>query len=106
MDHEHDIPDDLADCQRELVETQRVAEETAASYESLVSEHERLKEEVATLKRMLFGPRRERVTDSPNQQYLFDRGTEPVALPEPADEELVSRRRRRRGHASRGFPDH
>ena len=61
MDREHNIPDNLAECRRRLIETQRVAEETAASCESLVGEHERLQEEFATLKRMLFGPRRERV---------------------------------------------
>ncbi len=62
MDREHNIPDDLAECQRRLIETQRVAEETAASYESLVGEHDRLQEEFATLKRLLFCPRRERVS--------------------------------------------
>ncbi len=52
MDREHDIPDDLAECQLRLIETQRVAEETATSYESLVGEHERLKEEFATLEQI------------------------------------------------------
>ena len=105
MDREHNIPNDLAECQRRLIETQHVAEETAASYELLVGEHERLQEEFATLKRMLFGPRRERVRESPDQQYLFDRGAEPLPPNEPTEEEPVSRRRRR-GRASREFPDH
>jgi hypothetical protein len=87
MDRKHNIPNDLAECQRRLIETQHVAEETAASYESLVGEHERLQEELATLKRMLFGPRRERMTESPDQQYLFERGppqfqTDTLGIPE------------------------
>ena len=105
MDREHNIPNDLAECQRRLIETQHVAEETAASYELLVGEHERLQEEFATLKRMLFGPRRERMRESPDQQYLFDRGAEPLPPNETTEEEPVSRRRRR-GRASREFPDH
>ena len=68
-----------------------------------------LKEEYLVLKRMLFGPRRERLAEAPGQQHLFDDGVPPPPPDEPAppaaDEESPSRKRKK-GHGRQQIPDH
>jgi transposase len=135
MDRQPLLPDDLGECQRQLAESQRrlaeanrrveeanqrveeanrcVAEvggrleETAASLETLAREHEQLKEEFRVLSRLLFGPRRERLIESPGQQHLFEPGglPDPVDVP-PVEERVVRRRGRRRGHGWTEIPEH
>ena len=68
-----------------------------------------LKEEYLALKRLLFGPRRERLPEAPGQQHLFD-ADPPSSVPEgPADPEPAEGsppHRRRKGHGRREIPDH
>src|SRR3954471_4804334 len=91
------IPDDLATCQAQLREVleqhaallqrfhdlERQLDETCATTEELQRSYSCLKEEYLALKRLFFGPRRERLPEAPGQGHLFD--TEPMAStpPEP-----------------------
>ena len=60
------------DAQRRVDELQRVLDETAADYNQLQQEHAELAETLALLRRYVFGPRRERFEDDPDQGHLFD----------------------------------
>src|SRR6266436_275506 len=60
------------DAQRRIDELQRVLEETAADYSQLQEKHAELAETLALLRRYVFGPRRERHVDDPDQGHLFD----------------------------------
>jgi len=84
-------------------------EETTATTEELQRAYACLKEEYLALKRLLFGPRRERLPEDPNQQYLFDPGAPVLETPEPpaADQPSKPARRRRghRGHGRHALPD-
>ena len=60
------------DAQRRVDELQRVLEQTAADYSQLQEDHAELAEILAQLRRYVFGPRRERHVDDPNQGHLFD----------------------------------
>src|SRR6516164_2262517 len=76
------------DIRRRVDELERIVEATAADYDRLKEEHAELLETLALLRRYLFGPRRERRVDDPDQGHLFDlpteSETEPLA-PTPAD---------------------
>src|SRR3954451_76005 len=117
------IPDDLASCQARLraVLEQHAAllqrfhdleqqlDETCATIEELQRSYACLKEEYLALKRLLFGPRRERLPEAPGQQHLFDADMPQSVLEEPADQEPddeLPPHRRRQGHGRRGIPDH
>src|SRR5512135_1495237 len=76
------------DAQRRIDELQRVLEETAADYSQLQEKHAELAETLALFRRYVFGPRRERHVDDPDQGHLFDLhdtviAPEPVAPTEP-----------------------
>src|SRR3954465_4687604 len=85
-EHSPPIPDDLATCQAQLRavleqhaallqrfrDLERQLDETCATTEELQRSYACLKEEYLTLKRLLFGPRRERLPQSPGQGHLFD----------------------------------
>src|SRR5271166_1562967 len=58
--------------QRRVDELQRVLDETAADYNQLQQKHAELAETLALLRRYVFGPRRERFEDDPDQGHLFD----------------------------------
>jgi transposase len=60
------------DAQRRVDELQRVLEETAADYSQLQEKHAELAETLALFRRYIFGPRRERHVDDPDQGHLFD----------------------------------
>jgi transposase len=60
------------EAQRRIDELQRVLEETAADYSQLQEKHAELAETLALLRRYVFGPRRERHVDDPDQGHLFD----------------------------------
>src|SRR5882724_4442528 len=84
--HSPPIPDDLPTCQAQLREVleqhdallqrfhdlERQLDETCATTEELQRSYACLKEEYLALKRLLFGPRRERLPEDPNQLHLFD----------------------------------
>src|SRR5262249_4328329 len=61
-------------------ELERILEATAADYQRLKEEHAELAETLALLRRYVFGPRRERRADDPDQGRLFDL---PEFAPEP-----------------------
>jgi transposase len=69
------------DIRRRLDELERILNATAADYDQLQQEHAELLETLALLRRYLFGPRRERRVDDPDQGHLFDLPAEP--RPEP-----------------------
>jgi transposase len=77
------------DARRRIDELRRVLEETAADYSQLQEKHAELAETLALFRRYVFGPRRERHVDDPNQRHLFDlhdTATEPeVAAPTEPD---------------------
>src|SRR6478735_240094 len=120
--HSHPIPDDLATCQAQLRavlglhaallqrfhDLERQLDETCATTEELQRSYACLKEEYLALKRLLFGPRRERLPEAPGQGHLFD--AEPVAStpPEPAggDPGEPVPVKNRRGHGRRPIGDH
>jgi transposase len=60
------------DAQRRIDELQRVLDQTAADYSQLQERHAELAETLALLRRYVFGPRRERHVDDPDQGHLFD----------------------------------
>jgi transposase len=120
-EHLDPIPDDLPTCQerlravlerlhdleRQLHDLERQLEETCATTEEQQRSYDCLKEEYLALKRLLFGPRRERLPEAPGQLHLFDADTPPALPDEPAApaEELPSRKRKK-GHGRREIPDH
>lgn len=61
-----------ADAQRRIAELERVLEATAADYSQLQQRHAELAETLALFRRYIFGPRRERHADDPDQGHLFD----------------------------------
>src|SRR5271166_6327931 len=115
MEHLDQIPDDLPTCQerlRALLERfhdlERQLEETCSTTEELQRSYSCLKEEYLTLKRMLFGPRRERLPEAPGQQHLFDADPPPPLPDEAADPppgENLPTRTRRKGHGRQPIPD-
>jgi transposase len=117
------IPDDLATCQgqlraaleqhaallQRLHDLDRQLDETCATAEELQRAYACLKEEFLALKRLLFGPRRERLPEAPGQGHLFDDAAAASAIEEPADPQLDEASlpcRRRKGHGRRPIPDH
>jgi transposase len=120
-EHIDPIPDDLPTCQerlravlerlhhleRQLLDLERQLDETCATTEEQRRAYDCLKEEYLALKRLFFGPRRERLPEAPGQLHLFDADTPPSLLDEPAApaEELPSRKRKK-GHGRREIPDH
>src|SRR5947209_355633 len=121
-EHSPPIPDDLATCQAQLRavleqhaallqrfhDLERQLDETCATTEELQRSYACLKEEYLALKRLLFGPRRERLPEDPGQGHLF--GTEPVTSPPPepaaSDPSDPAPAKHRKGHGRRPIGDH
>src|SRR3954465_4529491 len=121
-EHSPPIPDDLPTCQAQLRavleqhaallqrfhDLERQLDETCATTEELQRSYACLKEEYMALKRLLFGPRRERLTEAPGQGHLFD--TEPMASfpPESAGSEPSdpAPAKHSKGHGRRPIGDH
>ena len=84
-EHLDPIPDDLPTCQerlravlerlhdleRQLHDLERQLDETCATTEDLQRSYACLKEEYLALKRLFFGPRRERLPEAAGQLHLF-----------------------------------
>jgi transposase len=120
-EHSQAIPDDLATCQEHLrAVLQQLAameqklrdleyqlNETCASSEELKRSYDCLKEQYLALQRIMFGPRRERLTEDPGQGHLFDTGPAPSVPPELPDSDSAetSHGKRRKGHGRRIIPD-
>jgi transposase len=69
------------DARRRIDELERILNATAADYDRLQQEHAELLETLALLRRYLFGPRRERRVDDPDQGHLFDLPADPQVEP-------------------------
>src|SRR5580704_315288 len=69
------------DIRRRVDELGRILAATAEDYDRLKEEHAELLETLALLRRYLFGPRRERCADDPDQGHLFDLLAEPGPQP-------------------------
>jgi transposase len=115
MEHSVHIPDDLPTCQellrsawRRLHELERQLDEFVATTEELGRSYACLKEEYLALKRLLFGPRRERLPEAPGQQHLFDgEAVAPLAseASDPLPAEQPAARKKHQGHGRGGIPD-
>src|ERR1700758_1508317 len=122
-EHSPPIPDDLPTCKAQLRavleqhaallqrfhDSERQLDETCATTEELQRAYACLKEEYLALKRLLFGPRRERLPQAPGPGHLFDDDRAPSAPEESADPlsvEASPPRQRRKGHGRRPIPDH
>ena len=123
MERPDQIPDDLSACQEllrgvlarlhemecQLEDLKRQLDETCATNSELQRSYDCLKEQYLGLKRLYFGPRRERLAEAPGQQHLFDNeGASSVAaeltgLP-PAEEPATHKRKK--GHGRRQIPPH
>src|SRR3954462_2363207 len=121
-EHSPPIPDDLATCQAHLRtvleqhaallqrfhDLERQLDETCATTEELQRSYACLKEEYLALKRLLFGPRRERLPEAPGQGQLFDTESMASTPPEP-DVSYPSDHvpaKHRKGHGRRPIGDH
>jgi transposase len=89
------------DARRRVAELERVLEATAADYSQLQQQHAELAEMLALFRRYVFGPRRERSLDDPDQGHLFDlhdTAIEPMAAvptpPDPGQHPRTAARRR------------
>jgi len=110
------IPDDLSACQEllraalvRLRDLERQLDEFVATTEELERSYACLKEEYLALKRLFFGPRRERLPEAPGQLHLFHADAPPSLPDEPADSapaEESPPRQRKKGHGRREIPDH
>ncbi len=121
-EHHDTIPDDLPACQemlrgllhrvreleRQLHDLECHLDQTCSTSEELQRSYACLKEEYLALKRLLFGPRRERLPEAPGQGHLFDTAAPASVTPEPApgapDEPAPAKRRK--GHGRRPLGDH
>ena len=88
------IPDDLPACQERLRaalerirDLERQLDELVATTEEVRRSYDCLKEELLALKRLVFGPRRERLPEAPGQQHLFDTDVPPPVPDLPTDPE-------------------
>jgi transposase len=98
---------ELDAAQTRIRDLERQVEETSATAEELQRALACLKEEYLILKRLLYGPRRERLTEDPNQQHLFDtQALPPSPIPEPVVASQNQSPNKRKGHGRRPIPDH
>jgi transposase len=84
-----DVTRQVEDARRRIDELERVLDQTAADYDRLKQEHAELEELLARLRRYVFGPRRERRADDPDQGHLFDLN-DPAGTPEAATPEAAA----------------
>jgi transposase len=123
MEQTDQIPDDLPSCQEllrgllgqlhemevQLGDLKRQLDETCATNGELQRSYDCLKEQYLAIKRLCFGPRRERLAEAPGQQHLFDTdGTTSLAaeLADPLPAEEPTEHKRKRGHGRRQIPEH
>jgi transposase len=101
------LREELDAAQTRIRDLERQVEETSATAEELQRAFACLKEEYLILKRLLYGPRRERLAEDPNQQHLFDtKALPPSPIPEPVVESQSQSSNKRKGHGRRPIPDH
>ncbi len=101
---------ELDAAQARIRDLERQIDETCTTAEELKRAYDCLKEEYLALKRLMFGPRRERFVEDPNQQHLFD-DNPPSPVPPPESEAQVDSppakaQKQRKGHGRKPIPDH
>lgn len=106
MDDTHALPNDLAECQRLLLaafkqasELERVLDETATSYAELKETHQATLDELARLKRWVYGRRSERIVEGDGQRHLFDlevSDESDTSVAQPPRQQVAAHSRRRR----------
>jgi transposase len=90
-----------------IADLERLLDELATTTEQRERAYACLKEELLNLKRMMFGPRRERLPEAPGQGHLFDEEKAPNPPPEPIDDAHDDNLpKRRQGHGRRPIPEH
>jgi transposase len=118
------IPDDLPACQtllratlqrlheleRQLRDLESQLNETCSTSEELQRSYACLKEEYLALKRLFFGPRRERLPEAAGQLHLFGADAPPspaddLAVPATAEESPSPSRKRSKGHGRQRIPN-
>jgi transposase len=100
---------ELQNATRELHDTTGTLEQTASTLDAVQQEKQQLLEENRLLKKLLFGPRRERIVEGAGQQHLFelDDAQAPASPPSEADTIVVPEHtRQRRGHGWSELPAH
>jgi transposase len=121
-EHLDQIPDDLPTCQerlravlerlheleRLLRDLERQLEETCSTTDELQRSYACLKEEYLALKRLFFGPRRERLPEDPGQLHLFDDAAPATVADEPTatvPDDQAAAPKRRKGHGRKRITD-
>jgi transposase len=113
-EHSPTTPDDPSQLRAQLdaaltriADLERLLDELATTTEQRERAYACLKEELLNLKRMMFGPRRERLPEAPGQGHLFDEEKAPNPPPEPIDDAHDDNLpKRRQGHGRRPIPEH
>jgi transposase len=103
------VLEQLREMEVQLGDLKRQLDETYATNGELQHSYECLKEQYEAMKRLWLGPRRERLTEAPGQQHLFDiAGTVAPAseLPIPSPAEEATEQKRKKGHGRRQIPEH
>lgn len=101
------VQEQLDAAQARIRDLERQVEETSATAEELQRALACLKEEYLALKRLLYGPRRERFLEDPNQQHLFDtEALVSVPVPDLTLENSAQSPKQRKAHGRRPIPDH
>jgi transposase len=93
----------------QLGDLKRQLDETCATSEELQRSYDCLKEQYEAMKRLWLGPRRERLTEAPGQQHLFDiaGSVSPASeLPIPPPAEEPAGQKRKRGHGRRRIAEY
>ncbi len=107
MDDDHALPNDLAECQQQLLaaiqraeELSRVLDATATSHQELQAAHQAAVDELNALKRWIYGRRTEKLVEGEGQRHLFvleSSCTSSLLLgPMPESQRSLTARRRRR----------
>lgn len=103
-----ELPQDIKACHALIDRLEADRRQQAQTIDEQQATIDRLSADMALLKRALFGSRRERFRDDPNQQYLFDskevNAEEAIPEPEAADQEAKPRRTSN-GRGRRVFPE-
>jgi transposase len=106
------ISGELQSATRELQDTSGTLEQTASTLDAVQQEKQQLLEEIQLLKKLLFGPRRERLVEAPGQQHLFelrDEAAESSGVADALETDSIlvpEHRRQRRGHGWNELPKH
>jgi transposase len=103
-----ELPQDITACHALIDRLEADRRQQAETIDEQQATIDRLSADMALLKRALFGSRRERFRDAPNQQYLFDskevKAEEASPAPKTDDQESQSRRTSK-GRGRRVFPE-